>query len=642
MRFSVAFLGEQHEDHDELDPKLQHLEDFMVGNPTGNWNPTKAKIKTTYDRDLKGHEVAIWWPGRTHKGECNDLRDEKRGCWFRSRLLSDPGCILNQRCLHFATHDGEPTLSYTCPTWVKTMDGTSSKLPDRWQACPKKFNLARVDTGIPQEFKQAMSQTCGLTIEENSLLGRWMGGTPAESMTFKISGTGLAELRVDIESQPKLSSEGQNNVGVGQPMGDEHMITELSHPGMIPHSKVKKMSGTLRKDGEFFHGELFDEQESPLGKEISIQISENGTIISWIKQGKGDWGSRVEAIKEVATTEGNAHGSPCMFPFEYEGVQQHECITAGYGRPWCKTDLSGGWGICKDQVPHKMKEVIGTHGGSSVSSGPRCLLPFTHKGKSYDSCAVLSDLAKDSPACITDSKGSWGYCNCEVASGAKGEVRTHGGTANGASCKFPFMHEGKEYSACGDLGHGAPACLTDDSGGWGYCNCKKPLTFMGPLMQDMEEVAQQAQQEAIDEEGAKGTAALTTKTKPTHRRCTGSTTGKDDAKLLFDIHHNAWYRCTQQFRCEPFDIRSIHEEPGQVCGEHQCGKHEFCFEHRVTSKRSTYECVAGANVFLLGDGDDVAKFAMPEAGLAAGTLLNAWGCASRFRNRRRQLVGGFL
>merc|ERR1712241_563437 len=126
------------------------------------------------------------------------------------------------------------------------------------------------------------------------------------------------------------------------------MITELRHPGVTPHSKVKKMSGTLRKDGKFFQGELLDEQESPLGKEIAIELSENGTIITYMKQGKSKWGSRVEAIKKVATTEGNAQGSPCMFPFEHEGVLHHECITAGHGRPWCKTDLSGSWGFCKD------------------------------------------------------------------------------------------------------------------------------------------------------------------------------------------------------------------------------------------------------------------------------------------------------
>jgi len=654
MRFSAAFIGEQHHEHDdpdarlqhqdsdEADPQIQRLRDFMVGNSMGNWSPTKAKIKTTYDYGLKGQEVAIWWPGRTNKGDCNNVRDESRGCWFRSRLLSDPGCLLDQRCLHFAAHDGEPTLTYTCPTWVKNMDGTSSKLPDRWQACPTKFNLARLDSGIPQEFKQAMSQTCGFTVEEHSLFGSWMGGTLAESMKFKIAGTGLAELRVDIESQPNLSVEEQANGGVGQHMSEEHVMTGSSQPGMVPHSKVKKMSGTLQKDGDFFRGELVDEQESPLGKEIAIQLSENGTIVTYIRQqGSTDWGLPVEAIKEIPTAEGTAQGAPCMFPFEHEGVPQHECITAGRGRPWCKTDLSGNWGFCKDQVPHKMKEVIGTHGGSSVSSGPRCLLPFDHNGISYDTCAVLSDLAKDSPACITDSKGSWGYCNCEVASGAKGEVQTHGGTANGASCKFPFTHEGKEFNACTDLGHGAPACLTDDSGSWGYCNCKKPLAFMGPLMQDAQEVAEQAQQQAIDE-GAKDSGALTANIKPTHYRCTGSTTGEDDAKLLFDIHHNAWYRCTQKFRCEPFDIRSIHEQTGQTCGEHHCGKHEFCFEHRVTSKRSTYECVASANVFLLGDGDDAAKFMMPEAFLALGTLSGMGRRGPSFRSKRSRFAGCFL
>eukprot|EP00123_Amoebidium_parasiticum_P018405 comp24193_c2_seq1/m.44374 comp24193_c2_seq1/g.44374 ORF comp24193_c2_seq1/g.44374 comp24193_c2_seq1/m.44374 type:complete len:984 (-) comp24193_c2_seq1:240-3191(-) len=54
-------------------------------------------------------------------------------------------------------------------------------------------------------------------------------------------------------------------------------------------------------------------------------------------------------------------------------------------------------------------------------------------------------------------------------------MSTKGGTANGAACQFPFVHEGKKY-----IGQCAPAtqdrnglwCYTDGKGSWGFCDPK--------------------------------------------------------------------------------------------------------------------------------------------------------------------------
>ena len=115
------------------------------------------------------------------------------------------------RCIHFAAHDGEPTNTFSCPTWIRDPDGIGSwlskaslrtfpmtqashaavacrgcKLPRfNWQACPMRFKMMRVDTGIPQdclmllrpgpphpqpntqvqEFKQALSTPCSAAKE---------------------------------------------------------------------------------------------------------------------------------------------------------------------------------------------------------------------------------------------------------------------------------------------------------------------------------------------------------------------------------------------------------------------------------------------------------------------------------------------
>ena len=30
----------------------------------------------------------------------------------------------SERCIHFAAHDGEPTNTFTCPTWIRDPDGS--------------------------------------------------------------------------------------------------------------------------------------------------------------------------------------------------------------------------------------------------------------------------------------------------------------------------------------------------------------------------------------------------------------------------------------------------------------------------------------------------------------------------------------
>lgn len=141
-----------------------------LGNNTGHWVADKPGIKYHYDHDLKGREVRYWWPGKSQRGECNDVNDVSRGCWYTGRLLNDPSCDDKAHCLHVAAHDGEPSHTYTCPTWMMNHDGIPCKLPPDWQACPQKFTMLRVDSGIPQDFKNALTAPCG-PMGEDSCLG---------------------------------------------------------------------------------------------------------------------------------------------------------------------------------------------------------------------------------------------------------------------------------------------------------------------------------------------------------------------------------------------------------------------------------------------------------------------------------------
>lgn len=155
---------------------------MQLGNNIGHWVGDRPGIKYTYDHDLKGVEIRSWWPGRAGGGECNDITDGKRGCWYRGRMLNDPSCDeINNHCLHFAAHDGEPAHTYTCPTWVKDHEGMPCKLPKDWQFCPEKFLLLRIDSGVPQEFKESISKPCGPMGEDHCL-----GNTEFETNTGMI------------------------------------------------------------------------------------------------------------------------------------------------------------------------------------------------------------------------------------------------------------------------------------------------------------------------------------------------------------------------------------------------------------------------------------------------------------------------
>eukprot|EP00747_Dinoflagellata_sp_TGD_P123821 gnl/TRDRNA2_/TRDRNA2_173882_c8_seq1.p1 gnl/TRDRNA2_/TRDRNA2_173882_c8~~gnl/TRDRNA2_/TRDRNA2_173882_c8_seq1.p1 ORF type:complete len:303 (+),score=51.86 gnl/TRDRNA2_/TRDRNA2_173882_c8_seq1:120-1028(+) len=137
-----------------------NFDSMALGNQKGIWKTDKASIKYTYDNDLKGLEVKNFWPGRTTSGECNDSTDVKRGCWYRARLLNDPTCSEEKHCLHVAYHDGEPSLTYTCPTWIRNSMGQPCALPKRWQACPVKFEMLRANSSDKADFEAAIGKKC--------------------------------------------------------------------------------------------------------------------------------------------------------------------------------------------------------------------------------------------------------------------------------------------------------------------------------------------------------------------------------------------------------------------------------------------------------------------------------------------------
>ncbi|NXJ89679.1 MMP9 protein, partial [Corythaixoides concolor] len=87
----------------------------------------------------------------------------------------------------------------------------------------------------------------------------------------------------------------------------------------------------------------------------------------------------------VKTRHGNANGADCHFPFVFEGHSYSRCITEGRtdGLPWCATtasyDRDKKYGFCPS-------ELLYTNGGNS--DGSPCVFPFIFDGTSYDSCTT--------------------------------------------------------------------------------------------------------------------------------------------------------------------------------------------------------------------------------------------------------------
>ncbi|KAM9664360.1 secretory phospholipase A2 receptor [Trichechus inunguis] len=92
-----------------------------------------------------------------------------------------------------------------------------------------------------------------------------------------------------------------------------------------------------------------------------VQVKHNNTIVAswkylhkWISYMSGGGGICEYLHKDLYTIKGNAHGMPCMFPFQYNRRWHHECTREGRadGLLWCATtshyEQDETWGFCPD------------------------------------------------------------------------------------------------------------------------------------------------------------------------------------------------------------------------------------------------------------------------------------------------------
>jgi len=85
------------------------------------------------------------------------------------------------------------------------------------------------------------------------------------------------------------------------------------------------------------------------------------------------------------------------------------------GVPWCSTDATynGNWGNCDcvDAASNPKEKTCKTSGGS-VPSGTPCSFPFTYDGTKYTECTTYGNSGV--PWCSTEAtyNGYWGNCDC--------------------------------------------------------------------------------------------------------------------------------------------------------------------------------------------------------------------------------------
>ncbi|XP_038606275.1 matrix metalloproteinase-9 [Tachyglossus aculeatus] len=112
----------------------------------------------------------------------------------------------------------------------------------------------------------------------------------------------------------------------------------------------------------------------------------------------------------VYTLDGNAAGSPCVFPFVFEGRSYSSCTTDGRsdGYRWCATtdsfDRDRTYGFC----PNRASAVTGGN-----SAGEPCAFPFTFLGRSFAACTA-EGRSDGRLWCATthdyDRHRKWGFC----------------------------------------------------------------------------------------------------------------------------------------------------------------------------------------------------------------------------------------
>merc|ERR1711872_1132124 len=90
----------------------------------------------------------------------------------------------------------------------------------------------------------------------------------------------------------------------------------------------------------------------------------------------------------------------CIFPFTYNGVEYYRCTYADSPTPWCatmvdpnNTVVTNRWGDCSTSQFSNCPEDTPDLPSCTAESGASCVFPFRHEGITYNSCASTDLLS---------------------------------------------------------------------------------------------------------------------------------------------------------------------------------------------------------------------------------------------------------
>merc|ERR1712223_1957348 len=90
----------------------------------------------------------------------------------------------------------------------------------------------------------------------------------------------------------------------------------------------------------------------------------------------------------------------CIFPFPYNGVEYYRCTYADSPTPWCatmvdpnNTVVTNRWGDCSTSQFSNCPEDTPDLPSCTAESGASCVFPFRHEGITYNSCASTNLLS---------------------------------------------------------------------------------------------------------------------------------------------------------------------------------------------------------------------------------------------------------
>ncbi|GAB1286359.1 Secretory phospholipase A2 receptor [Apodemus speciosus] len=101
--------------------------------------------------------------------------------------------------------------------------------------------------------------------------------------------------------------------------------------------------------------------------QYKVQVKHNNTVVArkqllhrWISYMSSSGDICEHPHRDIYTLKGNAHGMPCVFPFQFKHQWRHECIREGHKERllWCATTSRYAedekWGFCPDPTSTKL------------------------------------------------------------------------------------------------------------------------------------------------------------------------------------------------------------------------------------------------------------------------------------------------